>query len=202
MSRIKQSGITDVSLCLTDCDKAIHVHKTKTKTEGAEKKKLKSLTYLLLLKNCLRAHTAALHIIQRKPVPLVDLYFDSFYYSLAPIVSIDLSFVYWANRKFCLESYRLSHYSTRSPFLECKNIQQGTPKRCEIKYVESVKYGRNFPLEKMNNHDSLTICDARRSYNRNANRHRATLSHNFRFNSEKYRKRVRYPCLCKCVKIN
>ena len=26
--------------------------------------------------------------------------------------------------------------------------------------------------------------------------HRATLSQNFRFNSEKYRKRVSYPCLC------
>ena len=28
------------------------------------------------------------------------------------------------------------------------------------------------------------------------NRHRATLSHNFRFNSEKYRKRVSSLCLC------
>ena len=43
---------------------------------------------------------------------------------------------------------------------------------------------------------SLTICDAIRSYSRNENGHRATLSHNFRFNSEKYRKRVSYPCLC------
>ena len=43
---------------------------------------------------------------------------------------------------------------------------------------------------------SLTICDAIRSYSRNDNRHRATLSHNFRFISEKDRKRVSYPCLC------
>ena len=28
------------------------------------------------------------------------------------------------------------------------------------------------------------------------NRHQATLSHNFRFNSEKYRKRDSSPCLC------
>ena len=43
---------------------------------------------------------------------------------------------------------------------------------------------------------NLTICDAVRSYSRNDNRHRATLLHNFPFNSEKYRKRVSYPCLC------
>ena len=43
---------------------------------------------------------------------------------------------------------------------------------------------------------SLTICDAIRSYRRYDNRHRATLSRKFRFNSEKYRKRVSYSCLC------
>ena len=43
---------------------------------------------------------------------------------------------------------------------------------------------------------NLTICDAVTSNSRNGNRHRAALSHNFRFNSEKYRKRVSYPCLC------
>ena len=43
---------------------------------------------------------------------------------------------------------------------------------------------------------SLTICDAIRSYSRNDNRRGATLSHNFRFNSEIYQKRVSYPYLC------
>ena len=43
---------------------------------------------------------------------------------------------------------------------------------------------------------SLAICDGKLSYSRNDNRHRATLSHKFRFNSEKYRTRVSYPCLC------
>ena len=64
----------------------------------------------------------------------VLLSYSSYCFKLWGHSLIDLSFVYCANRKLCLESYRLSQHLTRSPFLECKKIQQGTPKRCEIIY--------------------------------------------------------------------
>ena len=82
-------------------------------------------------------HAFSLAYLTRRlssPVPLTDLCFYLFSYNSSYCFKhwghclIDLSFVYWANSKLCLESYRLKKVATGS----CTGLRLGSYNKHEM----------------------------------------------------------------------